>query len=76
MTDRSLLGRVALVTGAGSGLGAATACALAQHGARVACLDLDEAHARQTAPLELRRRHAHIDNCDEVTAHAQQRRLE
>jgi NAD(P)-dependent dehydrogenase (short-subunit alcohol dehydrogenase family) len=49
MTDRSLLGRVALVTGAGSGLGAATACALAQHGARVACLDLDEARARQTA---------------------------
>jgi len=49
MTDRSLAGRIALVTGAGSGLGAATACALAQQGARVACLDLDEARAHQTA---------------------------
>jgi NAD(P)-dependent dehydrogenase (short-subunit alcohol dehydrogenase family) len=41
--------RVAIVTGAGSGLGRATARRLASEGARVAALDLDEAAAKQTA---------------------------
>ncbi|MDP7564206.1 MAG: SDR family NAD(P)-dependent oxidoreductase [Arenicellales bacterium] len=39
----------ALVTGAGSGMGAVTARMLAERGARVAVLDLDSDRARQTA---------------------------
>jgi NAD(P)-dependent dehydrogenase (short-subunit alcohol dehydrogenase family) len=51
-----LAGRTALVTGAGSsgpgwGVGKAIAVAMARAGARVACLDLKRAHARETADL-------------------------
>lgn len=42
-------GQVAIVTGGGSGLGEATARALAAHGARVAVLDLGIDRARQVA---------------------------
>ena len=42
-------GRVALVTGAGSGIGAATAAALAAAGAILAATDIDEAAAGRTA---------------------------
>lgn len=38
-----------IVVGAGSGIGAAAARLLADRGARVACLDIDEAGARKTA---------------------------
>jgi NAD(P)-dependent dehydrogenase (short-subunit alcohol dehydrogenase family) len=44
-------GRVALVIGAGSGIGQAAAQALAAHGARVVCADLNETAAAGTAHL-------------------------
>src|SRR3954454_11018922 len=44
-------GKACIVTGAGSGIGRATAVRLAQEGGRVLCVDLDEASARETAEL-------------------------
>ncbi len=44
-----LAGKVALITGAGSGLGRAAALLFAQEGALVACVDLVEAVAAGTA---------------------------
>ena len=45
----SLSGRVAIITGAGRGIGAATACAFARHGGQVALLDRDGAGVAETA---------------------------
>lgn len=42
-------GKVTLITGAGSGLGAATARLFAAHGARVVCGDIDEEGLRKVA---------------------------
>lgn len=47
--DRSIDGRVAVVTGAASGMGRATAHLLADLGAHVACVDRDGAGATSTA---------------------------
>ena len=48
MTKR-LAGKVAIVTGAGSGIGRATALLFAAEGATVMCADIDEGGARQCA---------------------------
>ena len=47
----SLSGKVAAVTGGGSGIGEATCVRLAEEGARVAVLDIDEGAAQLTAKL-------------------------
>ncbi|MCG6876745.1 MAG: SDR family oxidoreductase [Betaproteobacteria bacterium] len=44
-------GQMAMVTGAGSGIGRATACLLAARGAAVAAVDIDGATARETARM-------------------------
>ena len=48
MTAR-LAGKVAIVTGAGSGIGQATAGAFAAEGAKVLCADIHDGAARETA---------------------------
>ena len=49
MTKGALADRVAVVTGAASGIGAATASLLADRGAKVCCADLDDAGAKSVA---------------------------
>ena len=44
-----LVGRIALITGAGSGMGRAMAMLFAEHGAAIAAVDLDATSARSTA---------------------------
>lgn len=45
----NLSGKVAIITGAGDGIGKASAIKLAEAGANIVCSDLDEAKAQQTA---------------------------
>ena len=49
MSDRQFEGKVALVTGGGSGIGRAASLRLAAEGAAVVVADLDEASAQRTA---------------------------
>ena len=46
---KEFAGRVAVVTGSGSGIGRATAIRLGSEEANVACVDLDEDAAQKTA---------------------------
>ncbi|MBW8466200.1 SDR family NAD(P)-dependent oxidoreductase, partial [Acidovorax sp.] len=49
MSERKLDGKVAIVTGAGAGLGAECARSLARHGARVAVVDINLEGAQSVA---------------------------
>jgi NAD(P)-dependent dehydrogenase (short-subunit alcohol dehydrogenase family) len=49
MQESVLRGKVALVTGAGSGLGEATARAFAEAGCNVACIDINESAAQRVS---------------------------
>ena len=51
MTDLKLKGRIALVTGAGGGIGRAICEAFAAEGASVICSDVDGSSVRETARL-------------------------
>ena len=59
----TLEGKLAVVTGAGSGIGRATALAFASHGARVAVCDVDQ-HRLDTLAEELGRRAAVVRKVD------------
>jgi len=63
MTRYSLSDKVVLITGAGRGLGAATAAALAQRGARVVIADIDLPTAQSVAAA-LPRHHGLALQCD------------
>ena len=47
--EKQLDGKVALITGAAAGIGRETALLFAREGARVVCVDLDDAGGRETA---------------------------
>lgn len=49
MTEQELKGKVVLVTGAGSGLGEATARAFARQGCSVVCVDVNQQAAQRTS---------------------------
>src|SRR6185295_2234078 len=67
--DMTFAGRQAIVTGAGSGIGAALCRALAAVGAEVLCTDLDEAAAAHTAE-RLGARSARLDVTDAAAVQA------
>lgn len=76
---RELRGRVAVVTGAASGIGRALAFELARGGAELALSDVDEAGladtARAAAALGARTSHARVDVADHAAVHAHAERV-
>ncbi|MEM9073883.1 MAG: 3-oxoacyl-ACP reductase [Myxococcota bacterium] len=62
--DRPLAGKVALVTGAAQGIGAATVAVLAAEGAKVVCLDRPEA---EEACTEVARRYQGVALLQDIT---------
>lgn len=82
MARATFRGKVAVITGAGSGIGRALAHGLAGHGARLALSDIDEASLAETArqceelgadvhlhSLDVRDRNAVVEYADEVARH-------
>jgi len=68
--DRRLDGRIAIVTGAGSGIGRAIALRFASHGASIQILDVDEGGANETCRLiNSRSGHASFHLCDVTKQH-------
>lgn len=51
LQEQRLTNKVALITGAGSGIGRASAILCAKHGARIALFDRDAMHAEQTRKM-------------------------
>ncbi|MCP9208150.1 3-oxoacyl-ACP reductase [Streptomyces cucumeris] len=66
---RRLVGRTAVITGAGSGIGLATARRLASEGANVVCADIDEA-AGKAAADEVGGLYARVDVTDQEEVEA------
>jgi NAD(P)-dependent dehydrogenase (short-subunit alcohol dehydrogenase family) len=67
--DGRLAGRVAVITGAGSGIGRATARRFAAEGARVVAVDIDEAGGRATADeVGGAFRRCDVSSADDVTS--------
>lgn len=72
-----IAGKVALVTGAGSGIGNASAVRLAAEGASVVVVDVDEAHANDTvAQIELAKGKAASVRADVTQVHDVRRMIE
>jgi len=67
MTSLSLTGQVALVTGAGHGIGRASALALAEAGALVVASDIDFARAAETEQLIKSAGHAAVSAVADIT---------